>query len=135
MPKDNFFSGKYSPTFRALIGCENREEENSTKFGWKSFHIRPYRDTENIWIMSMSNYIFCYVHLTYRFRVLYGWASVFPIIGSISLTSSLTITFFSVRTYYTLFIWCHDMFIGIRNVSDLLQENIWFISIVDWMHI
>ena len=67
--------------------------------------------------MSMSNYIFCYVHLTDRFRVLYGWASVFPIIGSISLTSFLTITF-SLTTNKTP---CQKLLIPIP--IDLLSEK------------
>ena len=43
------------------------------------------------------HHVLCYVHVTYRVRVLYGWASVFPLIGSISLTTFLTITFFWVQ--------------------------------------
>ena len=61
--------------------------------------------------------VFCYVHFTDRLRVLYGWASVFPIIGSISLTSFLTITF-SLTTNKTP---CQKLLILIP--IDLLSEK------------
>ena len=61
--------------------------------------------------------VFCYVHFTDGFRVLYGWASVFPIIGSISLTSFLTITFFRVCKLTT------HSYLMLKTVSELFSAK------------
>ena len=61
--------------------------------------------------------VFCYVHFTDGFRVLYGWASVFPIIGSISLASFLTITFFRVCSLTT------HSYLMLKTVSELFSAK------------
>ena len=67
--------------------------------------------------------VFCYVHFTDRVRVLYGWASVFPIIGSISLTSFLTITFFSDCKLIQCNLFQHN-----HSKWSPLWENIWYFN-------
>ena len=81
-------------------------------------------------LVCVHIYVFCYVHFTDRVRVLYGWASVFPIIGSISLTSFLTITF-SLTTNKTP---CQKLLILIP--IDLLSEKIFglFQSLIECIY-
>ena len=88
------------------------KKKNTIKFGWKLFHIRLYDDAE----ICLDN-VFCYVHFTDGFRVLYGWASVFPIIGSISLASFLTITFFRVCKLTT------HSYLMLKTVSELFSAK------------
>ena len=87
MPKDNFFSAKYSPT---LWSGKYVSGNHKTQF-WIEFFYWKQK------IRYISLHVFCYIHFTDGLCVLYGWASVFPIIGSISLTTFLTATFFSAK--------------------------------------